>query len=72
VRLIVEQPVHTIETNIKTTELVLERAARTHRPLLLVSTSEVYGKLDKPSLARTTTRFWVASPRPGGATPRRR
>jgi len=48
VRLIVEKPVHTIETNIKATELVLELAARKHRPLLLASTSEVYGKLDKP------------------------
>jgi len=48
VRLIVEKPVHTIETNIKATELVLELAARKRRPLLLASTSEVYGKLDKP------------------------
>jgi UDP-glucose 4-epimerase len=48
VRLIIEQPVHTIETNIKATELVLELAARKRRPVLLTSTSEVYGKLDKP------------------------
>ena len=48
VRLIVEKPVHTIETNIKATELVLELAARKQKPLLLASTSEVYGKLDKP------------------------
>ena len=48
VRLIVEKPVHTIETNIKATELILELAARKRRPLLLASTSEVYGKLDKP------------------------
>jgi UDP-glucose 4-epimerase len=48
VRLIVEQPVRTIETNIKATELVLELCARKHKPLLLASTSEVYGKLDKP------------------------
>jgi UDP-glucose 4-epimerase len=47
VRLIVERPVYTIETNIKATELILELAARKHRPLLLASTSEVYGKLDK-------------------------
>ena len=51
VRLIVEKPVHTIETNIKATELVLELAARKHRPLLLASTSEVYGKLDKPKFS---------------------
>ena len=48
VRLIVEKPVYTIETNIKATELILELAARKQKPLLLASTSEVYGKLDKP------------------------
>lgn len=47
VRLIVEQPVHTIETNIKSTELVLELCARKRKPVLISSTSEVYGKLDK-------------------------
>lgn len=44
VRLIVEKPVHTIETNIRGTEVVLSQAARKRRPLLLTSTSEVYGK----------------------------
>jgi UDP-glucose 4-epimerase len=44
VRLIVEQPVHTIETNIRGTEIVLEQASRKGRPLLITSTSEVYGK----------------------------
>jgi UDP-glucose 4-epimerase len=48
VRLIVEKPVHTIETNIKATELVLELASRKRKPVLLNSTSEVYGKLDRP------------------------
>lgn len=47
VRLIVEEPVRTIATNIKATELVLEIAARRRKPVLLTSTSEVYGKLDK-------------------------
>jgi len=51
VRLIVERPVYTIETNIKATELILELAARKRRPLLLASTSEVYGKLDKPKFS---------------------
>ena len=46
VRVIVEQPVRTIETNIKTTELVLELCARKGKPVLIASTSEVYGKLD--------------------------
>jgi len=46
VRLIVDQPVKTIATNIKGTELVLELAARHGAKLLVASTSEVYGKLD--------------------------
>lgn len=44
VRLIFEQPVHTIETNIKGTEIVLERAARKGRKVFIASSSEVYGK----------------------------
>jgi UDP-glucose 4-epimerase len=48
VRLIVERPVHTIETNIKATEIVLELASRKRKPVLLTSTSEIYGKLNKP------------------------
>lgn len=47
VRLIVESPVRTIETNIKATEMVLELAAKKKKKVLLTSTSEVYGKLDK-------------------------
>lgn len=47
VRLIVEEPVRTIETNIKATELILELCARKRKAVLLTSTSEVYGKLDK-------------------------
>lgn len=49
VRLIVEEPVRTIETNIKATELVLELYGRKQKPVLLTSTSEVYGKLDQPT-----------------------
>jgi UDP-glucose 4-epimerase len=51
VRLIVERPVWTIETNIKATELVLELCARKQKPVLLSSTSEVYGKLDRPQFS---------------------
>jgi UDP-glucose 4-epimerase len=47
VRLIVEEPVRTIETNIKATELLLDVCARKQKPVLLTSTSEVYGKLEK-------------------------
>ncbi len=48
VQLIVEEPVKTIETNIKSTELVLELCARKQKPVLISSTSEVYGKLNQP------------------------
>ena len=34
----------TIETNVKLTEIVLELAAKKKRPILITSTSEVYGK----------------------------
>ncbi len=44
VRLIVERPVHTIETNVRATEVVLGAAAKKQRPVLVASTSEVYGK----------------------------
>jgi UDP-glucose 4-epimerase len=44
VRLIIEKPVQTIETNIKGTELVLELAAKKKKVVVIFSTSEVYGK----------------------------
>ena len=44
VRLIVESPVRTIETNVHCTELLLEVAAKKKRKVFLASTSEVYGK----------------------------
>ncbi len=44
VELIVQSPVRTIETNVHGTEVVLSEAARTRTPVLLASTSEVYGK----------------------------
>jgi UDP-glucose 4-epimerase len=44
VRLIVESPVRTIETNVHCTEVVLAHANKKKKPVLLASTSEVYGK----------------------------
>src|SRR5258708_4819358 len=44
VKLIVESPVRTIETNIRGTENVLECALKKRRKILITSTSEVYGK----------------------------
>jgi UDP-glucose 4-epimerase len=47
VRLIVESPVRTIETNIKGTEIVLELVAKKNKKILITSSSEVYGKSNK-------------------------
>jgi nucleoside-diphosphate-sugar epimerase len=47
VRLIVESPVRTIETNIRGTEVVLNHAAKKRKRVLVTSTSEVYGKRDR-------------------------
>lgn len=47
VKLIVESPVRTIETNIKLTELVLEMAHKKKRPVFIASTSECYGKSEQ-------------------------
>lgn len=44
VKLIVESPVYTIETNIKGTEVVLELANKKKKKVIITSTSEVYGK----------------------------
>jgi UDP-glucose 4-epimerase len=44
VRLIVESPVRTIETNVLATEILLAHAAKKRRPVFIASTSEVYGK----------------------------
>ena len=44
VRLVVEKPIHTIETNVHETSAVLRFAAQTSMPILIASTSEVYGK----------------------------
>jgi len=44
VELIVESPVRTIETNVHCTEVVLARANKKKKPVLIASTSEVYGK----------------------------
>ena len=44
VRLIVESPVNTIETNVHGTEMVLKHANKKKKKVLVASTSEVYGK----------------------------
>ncbi len=67
VRLVVDQPVKTIETIVGGTDTVLRSCARYRRPVLLTSTSEVYGKSEKLPFAEgddcvigpTTTRRWA-------------
>jgi UDP-glucose 4-epimerase len=46
VRLVVESPVRAIETNVRCTEVVLAQADLQKKPVLIASTSEVYGKSD--------------------------
>jgi UDP-glucose 4-epimerase len=47
VKLIADRPVHTIETNIHGTEVVLDAANKLGRKTLIASSSEVYGKNEK-------------------------
>jgi UDP-glucose 4-epimerase len=59
VRLIVEQPVQTIVTNVQGTETVLEYCARFGKRVLVASTSEVYGDhRDEVPLAETARRIY--------------
>jgi len=66
VRLIIEQPVRTIESIVGGTDVVLRSCARYRRPFLLTSTSEVYGKGlrvpfsedDDRVMGATTKRRW--------------
>lgn len=66
VRLIIDQPVRTIESIVGGTETVLKACARYRRPFLLTSTSEVYGKGsrvpfhedDDSVMGATSTRRW--------------
>ncbi|QDV36510.1 NAD-dependent epimerase/dehydratase family protein [Tautonia plasticadhaerens] len=67
VRLVVDEPVKTIETIVNGTDTILRCCARYRRPMLLTSTSEVYGKSDRIPfredddvvLGPTTTRRWA-------------
>lgn len=68
VRLIVEEPVHTIVTNIQGTEVVLDNCTRFGKRVLIASTSEVYGdhreqrplsENDRRIYGPTTQRRWA-------------
>jgi UDP-glucose 4-epimerase len=49
VELVVNSPIHVLETNLHETEVLLADAANAGVPVLLTSTSEVYGKSQKPA-----------------------
>jgi UDP-glucose 4-epimerase len=49
VELVVRSPIHVLETNLHETEVILEAATEHRVPVLLTSTSEVYGKSQKPA-----------------------
>ena len=51
VELVVKSPIHVIETNLHETEVLLEAAAPARVPVLVASTSEVYGKSQKPAFS---------------------
>ena len=53
VELVVNSPVRTLQTNLHETEVILEAASRRQVPVLLTSTSEVYGKSQKDALSET-------------------
>ncbi|MFO1489114.1 MAG: GDP-mannose 4,6-dehydratase [Verrucomicrobiota bacterium] len=53
VDLVVKRPLHTLQTNLHETEIILELAAQHGVPCLLTSSSEVYGKSEKPEFTET-------------------
>ncbi len=44
---IVSKPIHTIETNVRGTDIVLQTARRYRKKVMIASTSEIYGKSNK-------------------------
>lgn len=53
VELVVRSPIYTIETNLRETEAILAAASKTNSPVLITSTSEVYGKSSKEEFSET-------------------
>jgi UDP-glucose 4-epimerase len=51
VELVVKSPIHVLETNLHETEVLLEAASPHRVPLLMASTSEVYGKSQKAAFS---------------------
>jgi UDP-glucose 4-epimerase len=57
VRTIVDHPLRSLRTNLHGTEMVLEAAVRHGRPVLLASTSEIYGKNTADRLSEDADRI---------------
>jgi UDP-glucose 4-epimerase len=56
VKLVVEEPLHSLITNIRGSEIVLAAAHRYRKKILVASTSEIYGKNTNVPLAETADR----------------
>jgi UDP-glucose 4-epimerase len=67
VKLIIEQPIKTVETIVRTTDVVMEACSKYRTPVVLTSTSETYGKSkglpfredDDVVLGATSKRRWA-------------
>jgi UDP-glucose 4-epimerase len=57
VKLVVEQPLKSLTTNIRGAEIVIEAAHRYRRKILVTSTSEIYGKNSSGPLLESTDRI---------------
>ncbi|MER5422718.1 NAD-dependent epimerase/dehydratase family protein [Streptosporangium roseum] len=57
VKLIVEQPLRSLTTNIRGSEIVIEAAHRYRKKILLTSTSEIYGKNSSGALREDSDRI---------------
>ncbi len=57
VELIVSSPIHTIETNVMGTNIVLQTARRYRKKVMLASTSEIYGKSNKTPFSEDDDRI---------------
>ncbi len=72
VRLIVDSPVRTIETNIRGTEIILGLAAKKLKRVPITSTSEVYGKGDRLPFREDDDLLMGRPTRAAGVMPARR
>ena len=68
VKLIVEQPVHTLETNVHGTEVVLKHANKKKKLVFIASTSEVHGRAWTCHSGKRPISCWVRRPSTSGRT----